>query len=314
MITLRRKPFNDDLSLHETIAFDTKANMLEHCRLINLDIPKSWRKAEMADAMADFFKTAPLLTVNHLPEAERALLNELLKLSSDAYVTHPRNDAQYLLLQKLHLVITYITPTEWHLFMPDCVRTILQGIDLESQSNASQLEDDNKVNLVDILAQYPKLCQVAFFITLEMVNCNMGNKMPYEDFFPYIDDLQHMEDHMMGKCSKEVLERFADLLINDMRLLYDSIEKLAISTQGKMPTDFSDSMLESALHSGTMLAAMLGILKRFHDIPTSNLEKIVLSNKRKNGHLYFKELEKIASDVTNEVMLDMMMCAMGHKY
>ena len=128
MIILRRKPFIDDLSLCDTIAIDTKANMLEHCRLINLDIPKSWCKAEIVDAMADFFKTAPLITVSHLPEAEKAILNRLLKLSSDAYVTHPRNDSQYLLLQDLHLVITYETPTEWHLFMPDCIREILQNL------------------------------------------------------------------------------------------------------------------------------------------------------------------------------------------
>ena len=76
MIILRRKPFIDDLSLCDTIAIDTKANMLEHCRLINLDIPKSWRKAEIVDAMADFFKTAPLITVSHFQKQRRQYLTD----------------------------------------------------------------------------------------------------------------------------------------------------------------------------------------------------------------------------------------------
>lgn len=305
MIILRRKPFIDDLSLCDTIAIDTKANMLEHCRLINLDIPKSWRKAEIVDAMADFFKTAPLITVSHLPEAEKAILNRLLKLSSDAYVTHPRNDSQYLLLQDLHLVITYETPTEWHLFMPDCIREILQNLDLESYSVTDTQEDKEDGDIVDVIAMYPKLSQVAFFITMELVNLKIGNQMPYNDFPPYVDDLQCLQNHLMKGSPKKTLELYADLLLKDMRILYDPIEELAVKMQGKMPDDLSDKMLESALHSGTMLNVMLSILKRFRSIPAIELEKTVLANKRKNELLHFKKLETIANEVTNEIMMDM---------
>lgn len=312
MITLRRKPFIDTLSLCDTIGIDTKANMLEHCRLINLHIPKSWCKAEIADAMADFFKTAPLITLSHLLESEKAILIKLLKSASDAYVAYPRNDSQYLLLQDLHLVITYETPTEWYLFMPDCVREILKDWDLESHPFTDSQENNEDGDLVDVIAMYPKLSQVAFFLTLELVNLNIGNQMPYNDFAPYVDDLQCLQDHLMKGSPKKTLELYADLLLKDMRLLYDPIEKLAVKMQGKMPDDYSDKMLESALHSGTMLNAMLGILNRFQSIPAAELEKTILANKRKNGHLHFKKLETIAQEVTNEIMMDMigMMCMM----
>ena len=37
------------------MSFDTKVNIIEHCKLARIDIPKSWRKAQIADALADIF-------------------------------------------------------------------------------------------------------------------------------------------------------------------------------------------------------------------------------------------------------------------
>ena len=37
-----------------------------------------------------------------------------------------RNSEKHLMMQKVHLVVTYEDGNTWKLFMPDCVRTILR--------------------------------------------------------------------------------------------------------------------------------------------------------------------------------------------
>ena len=70
MITLRQLPYIDILSLNDMMSFDTKVNIIEHCKLARIDIPKSWRKAQIADALADIFTKDPLWTLEVLPEEE----------------------------------------------------------------------------------------------------------------------------------------------------------------------------------------------------------------------------------------------------
>ena len=47
MITLRQLPYIDILSLNDMMYFDTKVNIIEHCKLARIEIPKSWRKAQI---------------------------------------------------------------------------------------------------------------------------------------------------------------------------------------------------------------------------------------------------------------------------
>lgn len=63
MIILRQLPYIDILSLNDMMSFDTKVNIIEHCKLARIDIPKSWRKAQIADALADIFTKDPLWTL-----------------------------------------------------------------------------------------------------------------------------------------------------------------------------------------------------------------------------------------------------------
>lgn len=128
MIILRQLPFIDTLSLTDMMSFDTKANIIEHCKLVRIDIPKSWRKAQIADALVDIFTNDPLWTLEVLPEEELELLKKLLTLSTEECIKYPRNDAKYLLMQKLHLVVSYEAATEWHIFMPSCIRKILDNV------------------------------------------------------------------------------------------------------------------------------------------------------------------------------------------
>ena len=316
MIILRQLPFIDTLSLIDMMSFDTKANIIEHCKLVRIDIPKSWRKAQIADALADIFTQDPLWTLEVLPEEELELLKKLLTLSKEECIKYPRNDAKYLLMQKLHLVVSYEAATEWHIFMPSCIRKILDNVPLDAIHVKSEIpvtlkEKGDNINLIDILEQYPKLSQVAFFVTLELVNLNLGNKFPYEDFFPYIDDLQGLEEAMMKGAKQSTLESYAELLMMDMRTLYRSIEKQVPMLKGKNSSTLTDAQHDYAMHSGTMLNAMQNILLRFHHIPSEDLAKMILANKKKNGLLHFDKLEKMAQEISEELLMELMKFTMG---
>lgn len=318
MITLRQLPYIDILSLNDMMSFDTKVNIIEHCKLARIDIPKSWRKAQIADALADIFTKDPLWTLEVLPEEELELLKKLLSSSTEECIKYPRNDAKYLLMQKLHLVVTYEAATEWHIFMPSSIRKVLDNVPLDAIHVKSEIpvtlkEKGDHINLIDILEHYPKLSQVAFFVTLELVNLNLGNKFPYEAFLPYIDDLQGLEEAMIKGAKQQTLERYAELLLMDMRTLYSSIEKMMPTLEGKDSSTLTDAQYDYAMHSGTMLNAMQKIFLRFHHIPSEDLAKMVLANKKKSGLLHFEELEKMAQEIAEELLMDLMKFTMGDK-
>ena len=125
MITLHKLPFEDNLDLEWMMSFDTKKNILEHCRLVDVAVNRNLRKAEIGFALADFFQRDPFWTVNKLSAEEQSLLAKLVVFKSGDCLTYPRNDDKFLQMQKLHLVVTYQTDSEWKIFMPDCIRKII---------------------------------------------------------------------------------------------------------------------------------------------------------------------------------------------
>lgn len=126
MVILKRLPFRDTLDMATMIEYDTKKEIQEHAKLINVSMPSSYRKGEMAQGLATLFQHDPFYTINQLPMDEQKLIAQLINLKFDEYVEVPRNDRNLLMLQKVHLVVTYEIDDTWRLFMPDCIRTILK--------------------------------------------------------------------------------------------------------------------------------------------------------------------------------------------
>lgn len=126
MVILKRLPFRDMLDMATMIEYDTKKEIQEHAKLINVSMPSSYRKGEMAQGLAILFQHDPFYTINQLPMDEQKLIAQLINLKFDEYVEVPRNDWNLLMLQKVHLVVTYEIDDTWRLFMPDCIRTILK--------------------------------------------------------------------------------------------------------------------------------------------------------------------------------------------
>ena len=116
---------------------------------------------------------------------------------------------------------------------------------------------------------------------------------------------------MMKGAKQLTLESYAELLLMDMQTLFGSIEKMAPTLKGKDPSSLTDAQYAYALHSGTMLNAMKKIFLRFHHIPSEDLAKMVLANKKKSGLLHFEELEKMAQEIAEELLMDLMKFTMG---
>lgn len=126
MVILKRLPFRDMLDMATMIEYDTKKEIQEHAKLIKVNMPSSYRKGEMAQGLATLFQHDPFYTINQLPMDEQKLIAQLINLKFDEYVEVPRNDRNLLMLQKVHLVVTYEIDDTWRLFMPDCIRTLLK--------------------------------------------------------------------------------------------------------------------------------------------------------------------------------------------
>ena len=106
----------------------------------------------------------------------------------------------------------------------------------------------------------------------------------------------------MNGAEIESLEPYADLLSMDMRSLLGLVENaLEDPVNGK-----SNNSMEYALGCANMVFAIECILKEFHNIPVSDIEKAVKKQKIKDGLIYFKELEVIADRVSKEILNNMM--------
>ena len=120
MVILKNLPFRDKLNLAMMIEYDTKKVIQEHAKLINVSLPSSYRKGEMAEGLATLFQHDPFYTVNQLPMDEQKLIAQLINLKFDECDEVPRNNEKHLMMQKVHLVVTYEDGNIWKLFMPDC--------------------------------------------------------------------------------------------------------------------------------------------------------------------------------------------------
>lgn len=128
MTTLKFEPLPDDISMKDLAMFDSKANILESFKLVNCRISKNYKKEELASALEHFFMQFPGAFANILSSHEVKIMSELLDNPQSHYVEYERDDDHFLLIQKLHLVVTYETKDKWHIYMPDNIRKRLNDM------------------------------------------------------------------------------------------------------------------------------------------------------------------------------------------
>ena len=140
MVTITHEPLKSNLSIGTLAKYDTKANMLDTIQLIGVDVPKSWDKTALSRGLDMIFSQPPALFANVLPLSEQTLLAGLLECKQSEYVSSPVGDGTFLMLQRLHLVVTYECGDAWHLYMPDDSRQRLQRMASEDIKQYPEIE------------------------------------------------------------------------------------------------------------------------------------------------------------------------------
>ena len=141
MTILKYEPLSDNLSIGELAKYDSKVNMLETFRLIGVGVAKSWDKTALAAGMDIVFEQTPALFANIVPKEEGHLFARLLDCKQDEYVTCPADESKFLMLQKLHLVVTYRDKGTWHIYMPDKIRHRLNDMVKEDLKRYPEIEE-----------------------------------------------------------------------------------------------------------------------------------------------------------------------------
>jgi len=145
MLTLRQEPLDQDLTIKEMAMWDTKANILEGYRLMGCEISKSYTKDVLTTILEDLFEHQFGIIADAIPHDEIHIISELLQNPREHYVEVKRDDSHHLNIQKLHLVVTYIGPTTWHIYMPDSIRERIKQFFDQSLVDYPGLQEFNRL-------------------------------------------------------------------------------------------------------------------------------------------------------------------------
>ena len=205
-----KEPLTDNLSIKEMAMYDNKENILQSFRLINVKINKNYKKAELADGLEHIFTHEPALFCNILPREEQKILAELLMRPQDHYVELPRDDYKYLLMQKLHLVITYEGLKTWHIYMPDNIR---QRLNKMFEDDIKLHPDLDKMN--QLFDQIVKIRERVFEI------------------------LYTRNPDSLSKSERETIKREADVMAKDFESLRKKLKDLEPKVRKMTDIDFA---------------------------------------------------------------------------
>lgn len=123
MIYLKKLPFIDSLeSMQEIASLDSVANLKKHLAALQSRVPSHYRKADYAMVIHADFLTYPVRLYDALPAKEQKVVSKLLTMRADEYLTWPLEEDVELVMQTLHLVVSYEDGKVWRLYMPDCIR------------------------------------------------------------------------------------------------------------------------------------------------------------------------------------------------
>lgn len=139
MITLRQDNNIFDIIIHDMMMVDTKANILDAYGFAGLKVAKNKTKDVLAYTWEQLFHDKPVYFFDRLPEFEQTMLQELVAKEQYEYITYPKNEEKFLMMQKLFFVVTYEGADLWHIYMTDTVRKILKGMFEEEYKTIEEL-------------------------------------------------------------------------------------------------------------------------------------------------------------------------------
>ena len=85
-------------------------------------VPSGYRKADYVLVIHAGFTTDPMRLYHALPARERKAVMTLMGMKADEYLTWSLKEDEELVMQTLHLVMSYEDGNRCRLYMPDCIR------------------------------------------------------------------------------------------------------------------------------------------------------------------------------------------------
>lgn len=123
MIYLKKLPFVDTFdSMREVVEIDNLANLKKHLSALHSWVPSHYCKADYTLVIDASFVNDPLRLLSALSTPEQKAVMTLVGMKVDEYLTWPLDEDEELMMQTLHLVISYEDGDQWRLYMPDCIR------------------------------------------------------------------------------------------------------------------------------------------------------------------------------------------------
>ncbi|MBR1388588.1 MAG: hypothetical protein IJ569_03085, partial [Prevotella sp.] len=179
MIILRSDELTQNYSIREIAEFDTKAAILKSFDILNLGISKSYRKSELSFVYEQIFNENPAYFTNALPIEEQRLLSKLVCVKQNEYVEYPLSHRQHLVMQKLHLVLSYEAGDMWHIYMPDNIRQRIDKMAQEDLKHYPELAEFHKL-LEEITEKRTRLYDLMDKNTPESLNADKRKQFAEE--------------------------------------------------------------------------------------------------------------------------------------
>lgn len=217
MILLKKDKLVADCTWKDILMCGTKKDILQVYELANLTEGKSkYTKEQLANALQLFFEKSSSYIINQLPEAEQKLLSQLLVMKQEEYVVAPRNNEEHLMMQGLHLVLTYETGDAWHLYMPDSIRnTIVKHIEQDTDNTPGMREFQN---VMDVLTG----CNDRLYAAMNDESGKSHEEIVKEvaqikaDYKKYLKELKSQEKQVKSFCAD--LEKVYSMTEEQMKL------------------------------------------------------------------------------------------------
>lgn len=304
MITLKRLPFVDTfMSVADFFGTDTKANLQRHCDELDIYLPSSLRKADFAYSLANFFENDPMFTYRRLPQSEKVMLDKLLALPSEEFILFPRNDSKFLKMQKVHLVVTYETKDDWHIYMPECIRMALAGVvNIDDDAEIENVRNiiKNVPDFPDIISKYSIRSQAVIYMILESLNMMTFGSLPLSSIDSYNNNIDKLTESILQKHSDEEIQTIVEQLNQNLQ---SSLGKLAdiFETNSNVSVNNIESNLDM-MGYGTLLHALYEILTRMSKKSKEEAEAMLDRIEIINGTPSFTTIEEMAVEVMSEIV------------
>lgn len=307
MIVLKHLPFVDIFtSVADFFELATKASLKSHCDELGVYLPSSLRKADFAYSLAKFFENDPQYTYNQLSESEKEMLDKLLTLPPEEFIIFPRNDDSFLKMQKLHLVVTYETRDNWHIYMPECIRMALAGIvhkdkDAEIQNMRHMMK--SIPDFPGIISKYSIRSQAVIHLVLDSVNMMTFGSLPLSSKASYHSHIDRLTGNVLLKRSDHELQSIVRLLNKDLQSTLDKLTG-TFETFRNSSAHAIESNLD-LMGYGTLLHALYEILTRMSKKSKEETEAMLYQVEFIDETPSFTSIEEMAVKVMSEILGNM---------